>query len=213
MDDVKMTGAVKTAEPSAADKAAAEKAAVDKAAADQAALAKRITEQIASDKAAADKAAADKTAAEKLAADKGKLRGGAEEFDPSKLFGNLDALSARFGKEAVAAALRDFVGPDPQAEQVAARVKKLELQNARAQLALTHKLSAEEAAAIPGETPEQLQAAVEYAVAHSAAAAKAAAAGAEARPTSQSAMPARSFDASRSRKPKTLEEAEAAFYT
>lgn len=85
--------------------------------------------------------------------------GNMPQFDSDKFGKLLDSMIGRFGEEQVHTYLKTRLGDDGVAERLAA----LELREARIKLADAYGLTPDEAAALPGATPEQLAAAAKYA--------------------------------------------------
>ena len=79
-------------------------------------------------------------------------------FDPKPMQEQLDRLEKKFGKEGIAALMTDRYGDNDRVQQLEARLDKSEIDTARANLALKHKLTPTQAAAIPGKTPEEVAA-------------------------------------------------------
>jgi|GEM_PF-2251071 len=128
------------------------------------------------------------------------------KFDPVIFDQMLDKLIGRFGEEQVQRHLAKRLGVDTLNKKMA----DWELRTARAELAAKHKLTPEQAAEIPGSTPEELRRNMEWAAKQTEGAAQdQRAAGAQSGGSAR--IPMRTIAGGGAREPKTVEEAEAAF--
>ena len=134
----------------------------------------------------------------------GKPAAGQNGFQPEKLAGLLDVLTERFGEDAVTAYLSQRLGVD----EIKKTLSSERMESTRSKMALEYKLTPEQVAKIPGNTPEELAGAAKALAEITEDLRKSIPEGSH---SGQPGIPFRTTSGGGSRKPQSLEEAEAAF--